>query len=99
MVPFGVPIIIRHLLLGYPKRDHNFDNYPNRNPNDSTERWAVAGVLRQLLADAARVWEGLGSRDLDFCWGFWFRSLGWIQCTCVSHVITSNRTAALEEST
>ena len=25
MVPFWVPIIIRHLLF----RDHNFDNYPN----------------------------------------------------------------------
>ena len=28
MVPFWVPIIIRHHYLGYPKRDHNFDNYP-----------------------------------------------------------------------
>ena len=39
MVPFWVPIIIRHLLFrrshgtyysGYPKRDLNFDNYPFR---------------------------------------------------------------------
>ena len=28
MVPFWVPIIIRHLLFRYPKRDLNFDNYP-----------------------------------------------------------------------
>ena len=32
MVPFWVPIIIRPLIfrvpLGYPKRDHNFDNQP-----------------------------------------------------------------------
>ena len=28
MVPFWVPIIIRHLLFRVPKRDHNFDNYP-----------------------------------------------------------------------
>ena len=30
MVPLWVPLIIRHLLLGYPKRDPNFDNYPDR---------------------------------------------------------------------
>ena len=29
MVPFGVPIIIRHLLFRVPKRDHNIDNHPN----------------------------------------------------------------------
>ena len=28
-VPFRVLLIIRHLLLGYPKRDPNFDNYPH----------------------------------------------------------------------
>ena len=28
MVTFWVPIIIRHLLFGDPKRDPNFDNYP-----------------------------------------------------------------------
>ena len=28
MVPFWIPIIIRHLILGYPKRDHKFDNHP-----------------------------------------------------------------------
>ena len=29
MVPFWVPIIIRHLLFRVPKqRDHNFDNHP-----------------------------------------------------------------------
>ena len=28
MVPFGVPIIIRHLLFRVPTRDHNFDNHP-----------------------------------------------------------------------
>ena len=29
MVPFWVPIIIRPLVfIGYPKRDHNFDNHP-----------------------------------------------------------------------
>ena len=28
MVPFWVPIIIRPLILGYPKGDHNFDNPP-----------------------------------------------------------------------
>ena len=27
-VPFGVPIIIRHLLFRVPKRDPNFDNHP-----------------------------------------------------------------------
>ena len=29
MVPFLVPIIIRHLLFRVPKRDHNFDNHPD----------------------------------------------------------------------
>ena len=28
MVPFGVPIIVRHLLFRYPQRDPNFDNHP-----------------------------------------------------------------------
>ena len=28
MVPFWIPIIIRRLNLGYPKRDYNFDNHP-----------------------------------------------------------------------
>ena len=28
MVPFGIPIIIQHLILRVPKRDHNFDNHP-----------------------------------------------------------------------
>ena len=27
MVPFGVSIIIRHLYLGYPKRNQDFDNH------------------------------------------------------------------------
>ena len=30
MVPFWIPIIMRHLIFRvlYPKRDHNFDNHP-----------------------------------------------------------------------
>ena len=28
MVPSWVPIIIWPVILGYPKRDHNFDNQP-----------------------------------------------------------------------
>ena len=27
-VPFWVPYIIRTYYIGYPKRDHNFDNHP-----------------------------------------------------------------------
>ena len=27
MVPFWVPIIVRHLIFRVPKRDHNFDNH------------------------------------------------------------------------
>ena len=27
MVPFWIPIIIRHLVFGYPRRDHNLDNH------------------------------------------------------------------------
>ena len=27
MVPFWIPIIIRHLVFRVPKRDHNFDNH------------------------------------------------------------------------
>ena len=29
MVPFWVPIIVRHLIFRVPKRDHNFDNHPD----------------------------------------------------------------------
>ena len=28
MIPFWIPIIIRHLILWVPKKDHNFDNHP-----------------------------------------------------------------------
>ena len=28
MVPFWVPIIVRHLIFRVPKKDHNFDNHP-----------------------------------------------------------------------
>ena len=28
MVPFWIPIILRHLVFRYPKRNHNFDNHP-----------------------------------------------------------------------
>ena len=28
MVPFWIPIIIRHLIFRVPNRDHNFDNHP-----------------------------------------------------------------------
>ena len=33
MVPFWIPIIIRHLIFRVPnlKRDHNFDNHPYGN--------------------------------------------------------------------
>ena len=38
MVPFWLPIIIRHLIyiyiyIGYPRRDHNFDSRPHE-PED-----------------------------------------------------------------
>ena len=29
MVPFGIPIIMRHVIFRVPKRDHNFDNHPH----------------------------------------------------------------------
>ena len=32
MIPFWVLNIVRHLFLGYPKRDHNFDNHPIKTP-------------------------------------------------------------------
>ena len=28
MVPFWIPIIIRHLILRVPKKDHHFGNHP-----------------------------------------------------------------------
>ena len=28
MVPFWIPIVIRHLIFRVPKRDHKFDNTP-----------------------------------------------------------------------
>ena len=44
MVPFWVPIIIRHLLFRYPKRDLNFDNYPNGSRATGGRRRTVATV-------------------------------------------------------
>ena len=33
MVPFWIPIIIRHLIFRVPKKiDHNFDNHPHVDP-------------------------------------------------------------------
>ena len=32
MVPFGVPIIIRHLIFRVPKSDHDFYNHPYTPP-------------------------------------------------------------------
>ena len=32
MVPFWIPIIMRHLLLRSPKRGHNFDDHPKAKP-------------------------------------------------------------------
>ena len=26
---FCIPMIVRHLILGYPKRDHSFDSHPH----------------------------------------------------------------------
>ena len=34
MVPFWVPITYGTYYLGYPNRDHNFDNYPYRGLNN-----------------------------------------------------------------
>ena len=31
MVPFCISIITRHINLGYPKKDHDFDNHPFEN--------------------------------------------------------------------
>ena len=29
MLPFSIPIIIRHPIFRVPKRDHHFDNHPH----------------------------------------------------------------------
>ena len=54
MVPFWIHIIIRHLIyLGYPTRDHNFDNHPYAylKPN---RRTPPIGNLALLEIDPAK---------------------------------------------
>ena len=42
MVPFWIPIIIRHLIFRDPKRDHNVDNHPYRVPREEGgKRWKL----------------------------------------------------------
>ena len=53
MVPFGVPILIRHLIFRVPKRDHNFDNHPDQVNWGSTqgkESAAEPGQMRRIWA-------------------------------------------------
>ena len=60
MVPFGVPIIVRHLYLGYPKRDHNFDN-PTCVGDEAVKvlRFRVQGCIwvRWVLVKSSRGFE------------------------------------------
>ena len=47
MAPFRVPIIIRHLIFRYPKRDHNFDNHPYTESKNEAQ-WQSSGVPEML---------------------------------------------------
>ena len=74
MVPFWVPIIIRGLVLGDPKRDHNFDNPPHRNPSPNPKLYFLgAWTLRELPAGLAPEFEGWlqqGPRPVEWGLGF-----------------------------
>ena len=52
MVPFWVPITIRHLILGYPQRGHNFDNHPH-----------PSGSLLFLMSSGVSAEYGMGFRS------------------------------------
>ena len=64
-VPFWVPIKVRHLYLGYPKRDLNFDNYPYALSWSRALRVLKSGVEGRVVGvcGGLRVW---GLRDLGF---------------------------------
>ena len=66
MVPFWVPIIIRHLYLGYPKRDPNFDNHPYI-AKTSDQRLLVAAFLIGETA-AVEVCRAVLRRLVDLAW-------------------------------
>ena len=72
MVPFGVPILMWHLLFRVPKRDLNFDNYPfltifgihskflNKNPVQGFQ-WAVR-ILSKAQGGAPRISSAVSRR-------------------------------------
>ena len=50
MVPFRVPIIIRHLIFRVPKRDHNFDNHSHGSTSrlhKHSRLYAPCGVVKK----------------------------------------------------
>ena len=49
MVPFWIPIVIRHLIFRGPKRDHNFDNHP-LGAGVITACWPSTGFLRLTIS-------------------------------------------------
>ena len=79
MVPFWVPIIIRHLIfLGYPTRDHSFDNHPSGSSHRHLQSFMLS---RNPLVFLAQAQEGSDdeSRPGDFLpkgFGFRVRGLG-----------------------
>ena len=66
MIPFWVLNIVRHLFLGYPKRDHNFDNHPIKTPTVFQEpvELKVSGSSVKSCSNLSATnhsWERLGS--------------------------------------
>ena len=49
MVPFWIPIIIRHLIFRVPKKDHNFDKRPDRIQDAETKVPAVNQIFPKPL--------------------------------------------------
>ena len=104
MVPFWIPIIIRHLIFSVPKRDHNFDNHPHHFVSLSCDiasvhhRWQVSWTVlpgHQVLEHALHIRsrrDDSGGKVGAVCV---FPFLRMCQVSCRGNFHSSLRTVAL----
>ena len=59
LVPFWILIIVRHLYLGYSKRDQNFDNHPGV---EAVQHWSYTQMWLRSFPLGAASHVGYGSK-------------------------------------
>ena len=63
---YNVKIIILHLISGYPKRDHNFDNHPYAEGSIGYMGFPRSRILTVLGVPIMRIYE---DSILESTWG------------------------------